>query len=99
MKKHGGPPRNDAESSYPTPKVRGGDLERQAAMVQEQPKEAIPCPRSGATAKRSYPTSKEWQLCRYRRVGRSYSIFKVRRNDHVQGNMQRQHFAGAAVKR
>ena len=30
-------------------------------------------------AKRSYATSKEWQLCSCRRVERSYSTFKVRR--------------------
>ena len=33
----------------------------------------------GVAAKRSYPTSKEWQLHRRRRPERSYSTFKVRR--------------------
>ena len=30
-------------------------------------------------AKRNYPTSKEWWLCRHRRAERSYSMFKDRR--------------------
>ena len=34
-----------------------------------------------------------------RRAKRSYSMFKVRRGDLVQGKEQRLHFAGAAVKR
>ena len=55
-------------------------------------------------AERSYPTSKERQLCGHRNAERSYSTFKVRRGSHeqivlVQGKEQRQHFAGAAVKR
>ena len=36
-----------AERSYPSPKVRGGNPECQAAMVQEQPRGTTPCPRSG----------------------------------------------------
>ena len=57
------------------------------------------------TAKRSNPTSKEWWLGRLRRAERSYSTFKVRRGDLVQGKEQltllltKLHFAGAAVKR
>ena len=47
-----------AERSYPKPKVRGGDQERQAATGQEQPRGATPCPKSGAAAKRSYPMPK-----------------------------------------
>ena len=39
--------RSAAERSYPTPKVRGGDREGQAAMVQP------------GAAKRSYPTSED----------------------------------------
>ena len=35
-------------------KVRGSGRECQAATVQEQPKGATPCPRSGAIAGRSY---------------------------------------------
>ena len=55
-------------------------------------------------ARRSYPTSKEWWLCRRRRAERSYSMFKVRRGGHeelslVQGKGQRLHFAAAAVTR
>ena len=38
--------------------VRGSGRECQAAMAQEQLREATPCPRSGAAAKRSYPTPK-----------------------------------------
>ena len=34
-----------------------------------------------------------------RRAERSYSMFKVRRGDLVQGKEQRLHLAGAAVKR
>ena len=37
------------------------------------------CPRSGAAAERSNPTSKEQLLCGRRRAERSYSTFKVRR--------------------
>ena len=43
-----------AERSYPLPKVRGGDRERQAATAQERPRGATPRPRSGAAAKRTY---------------------------------------------
>ena len=45
------------------------------------------------------PTSKEQQLRRLRRAERSYSTFKVRRGNLVQGKEQWLHFAGAAVKR
>ena len=38
------------------------------------------CNGAGA-AERSYPTSKEWQLRGCRRAERSYSTFKVRRDD------------------
>ena len=53
---------------------------------------------------RSYPTSKEQLLRRYRRAERSYSTFKVRRGGCekiplVQGKEQWLRFAGAAVKR
>ena len=68
-------------------------------MAQEQPRGAIPHPRSGAAAKRSYPTSKELWLHGCRRAERSYSTFKVRRGNVVQGKEQWLHFAGAAVKR
>ena len=44
-----------------------------------------PRPRSGAAAERSNPTSKEWQLRGRRRAEKSYSTFKVRRGDLVQG--------------
>ena len=50
-------------------------------------------------AERSYPTSKEWQLRGRRRAERSYSMFKVRRGDLIQGKEQRLHFDGAAMKR
>ena len=46
-----------AVKRYPTPKVRGGDGEHQAAKAQERPRGAIPGPRSGAAGKRSYPMS------------------------------------------
>ena len=55
-------------------------------------------------ARRSYPTSKEWWLCRRRRAERSYSMFKVRRGGReeiplIQGKEHWLRFAGAAVKR
>ena len=93
-----------AERSYPSPKVRGGNPECQAAMVQEQPRGTTPCPRSGVVAERSNPTSKEWWLHGHRRAKRSYSTFKVRRGGGeeiplVQGKEQWLCFAGAAMKR
>jgi hypothetical protein len=55
-------------------------------------------------AERSNPTSKERQLRGRRRVGRSYSMFKVRRGGCeeitlVEDKEQRLHFVGALVKR
>ena len=52
-------------SAYPTPKVRGGDREREAATVQEReaatvqerPRGATPRPRSGVVAKKNNPMS------------------------------------------
>ena len=60
---------------------------------------ATPSPKVGVVAKRSYPTSKEWQLHGPRRAKRSYSTFKVRRGNLVQGKEQRLRLAGSAVKR
>ena len=57
------------------------------------------CLRSGEAAERNNPTSKEQRLRGYRRAERSYSTFRVRRGDLVQGKEQRLRFAGAAVKR
>ena len=68
-----------AGRSYPTSEVRGGGQECQAVTVQELPREATPCPRSGAAAKRSSPMSKERWLRGRRRAERSYSTFEVRR--------------------
>ena len=48
---------------------------------------------------RSYLRSKKWWLHRRRRAERSYSTFKVRRGDLIQGKEQWLCFAGAAVKR
>ena len=59
----------------------------------------VPCRRSGAAAERSNPMSKEQQLHRCRRAERSYSTFKVKMGDLVQGKEQRLRFAGAAMKR
>ena len=64
-----------------------------------QPRGTTPCPTSGAMAARSYRTFKEQQLHGHRRAEKSYSMFKVRRGDLVQGKEQRLHFAGAAMKR
>ena len=68
-------------------------------MTIERLRGATPPLRSGAAAERSDPTSKEWWLPRCRRAERSYSMFKVRRGDLVQGKEQQLRFAGAAVKR
>ena len=57
------------------------------------------CPRSGEAAERSNPMFKEPQLHRQRRAKRSYSTFRVRRGDLVQGKEQQLCFAGAAVRR
>ena len=79
--------------------VRGCIRECQAATVEEQLRGGTPSPKSGAAAGRSYPTSKERWLRRHRRAERSYSTFKVRRGDLIQGKEQRLRFARAAVKR
>ena len=50
-------------------------------------------------SERSYPTSKEQQLRGCRRAERSYSMFKVRGGNLVQGKEQQLCFAGAAMKR
>ena len=86
------------------PKVRGGDQEGQAATLQEWPRGATPCPRSGAVPERSNLTSMERRLHGRRRSERSYSTFEVRRGGHeetllIQGKEQRLCFARAAVKR
>ena len=60
--------------------------------VQERHRGALPLPRSGVAAQRSYPTpkvrggggeeqptSKEWWLRGHKRAQRNYSTFKVRR--------------------
>ena len=93
-----------ALEELPTPEVRGGNRERQAATAQEWSRGATPHPRSGAVAERSNPTSKEQWLRGCRRAKRSYSMFKVRRCGHeeiplIQGKEQQLCFAGAAVKR
>ena len=93
-----------AERNYPGSEVRGCIRECQAAMVEEQLRGGIPSPRSGASAGRSYPTSKERWLRRHRRAQRSYSMLKVRRGSSeeiplIQGKEQWLRFSGAAVKR
>ena len=92
-----------AVRSYPSPKVRGGNRERQVVTVQERPRRATTRPRSGVAAERGNPTSKE-RLRGCRRAERSYSTFRVRRGSPeeiplIQGKEQRLRFAGAAVKR
>ena len=62
-------------------------------------KRSYPMPEVGAAAERSNPTSKEQWLHWRRRAERSYSAFKVRRGDLVQGKEQRLRFPGAAMKR
>ena len=68
------------------------------------PRGATLCSKSGETAERGNPTSKERQQHGRRRAERSYSTFKVRRGGCeeiplIQGKEQRLHFAGAAMKR
>ena len=53
-------------------------------------------------AKRNYPTSKEWWLCRHRRAERSYFTFKVGRGGGediplVQDKEQQLCFAGVVM--
>ena len=62
-------------------------------------KKSYPMPEVRGSGWGSFPTSKEWWLCRRRRAERSYSTFKVRRADLVQDKGQRLRFAGAAMKR
>ena len=95
-----------AEKSYLTYEVRGGGREELPCVQGQrwQPGGATPCPRSGAAARRSYPTSKEQWLRGCRRAKRSYSMLKVRMGGGeeiplVQGKEQWLRFAGAAVKR
>ena len=64
-----------------------------------QPRGATPQPRLGAAAETSYPMTEVWQLHGCRWAKRSYSTFKVRRGNLVQGKEHWLHFAGAAVKR
>ena len=88
-----------AERTYPTSKVRGGGRECQAATAQERPRGATPRVKLGAAAERTNLTSKEQWLHRHRRAERSYSTFKVRRGDLIQGKEQQLRFPGIAVKR
>ena len=91
----------EVERNHFSPKVKGGDRE-ELPHVQGQgrhPRRATPHLRSGAAAERSNTTSKKWRLHRHRRPKRSYSMFKVRRGNLVQGKEQRLCFAGAGVKR
>ena len=82
-----------AQRSYPIPKVRGGERERQAATAQERPRGTTPRLRSGWRLK-ELPTSevggggREEQphiqgtvAARAQEDGRGYSTFKVRRDD------------------
>ena len=68
------------------PRGQGGDREHQAVTVQERLRGAIPRPRSGEVAERSYPTPK------VRRGSREEILL-------VQGQEQRLRFAGTAMKR
>ena len=91
----------EVERNHSSPKVKGGNRE-ELPHVQGQgwhPRRATPHLRSGAAAERSNITSKKRQLHRHRRPERSYSVFKVRRGNLVQGKEQRLCFAGAGVKR
>ena len=93
-----------AERSYPISEVRGGGQEELSHVRGQGWWPRVPgCDSTGA-ADRSYPTSKERWLHRYRKAERSYSTFKVRRGSGekiplVQGKEQRLCFAGADVKK
>ena len=67
-------------------------------MAQEWPRGATPRPRSGVAAERSNHTSKEQQLHRCRKAERSYSMFKVRRGDLVQGKESSPDFIEALAR-
>ena len=77
-----------------TPHLRSGAVAESARLRLRRSGQ----PRSGAAAERSNPTSKEWWLRGYRRAERSYSTFKIRRGDLVQGKEQQLRFAGAAMR-
>ena len=62
-----------------------------------RPRRATPPAKVGAVAERSNSTSKEQRLHGCRRVERSYSTFKVRMGNLLQGKEQQLRFAGAAV--
>ena len=61
--------------SYPSPKVRGGDRERQAATVQEQPRGATSEVRGGGL--QELPHVQGAAAAQLRRADRNYSMFKV----------------------
>ena len=75
-----------AKRNYPTSEARGAG-----------PEELPPPAKVGAVAERSNSMSKEQRLHGCRRVERSYSTFKVRMGNLLQGKEQQLHFAGAAV--
>ena len=60
---------------------------------------ATPHLRSGVVAERSKPTSQEQWLHGCRSAEGSYSTFKVKKGDFVQGKEKRLCFAGASGKR
>ena len=78
-----------ANRSYPTSKVSVA-AKRNYPMPRagEAAERSYPMSEVGAAAERSCPTSKELQLCWRKRAQRSYSMFKVRRGDLVQGKEQ-----------
>ena len=59
---------------------------------------ATPHLRSGVVAERSKPTSQEQWLHGCRSAEGSYSTFKVKKGDFVQGKEKWLRFAGTAVK-
>ena len=101
-----------AKRSYPSPKVRGGDWECQAALAQEQPRGATPCLRLGVVAEMSYRTpevrgsSREEQpqiqgaAAAWAQEGQE-ELLHVQGQEGwlVQGKEQWLHFAGTAMKR
>ena len=81
--------------SYPTSEVRGGGQEElpHVRVRGQRQRGTTPCLKSGQQPRGTTPRP------RCRRAERSYSTFKVRRGNLIQGKEQQLRFAGAAVKR
>ena len=100
-----------AREELPTPKVRGGNREPQAATARERLRGAVSCPRSGAAVKTSHPRLRlgQWPRGATHLQGAAAVLVQEGQEDLlyvqgqggnlVQGKEQRLRFAGAAMKR